>query len=272
VTDYEWIFSNRLADDKDEKKIRSITKEPTKITCDRMQYSEETGVAAFFANSGGTVRFDQTQRVITGSYLEVNDKTKDFYVEGTSEAAAKYEQTDGRWLYEAGLISGDKTSADLNKALEGQITANARSITFNYDRKRIEMREGVTITAASKTITANELVQDDTAKYFLLNGNVVVKPDDASEIHAAQIYVDTDKDIFTFVGLVQGNFKSDDVSGLVPDQAAGAGAGGVSGTPGGQPGTGPAAGIFLQPPVQRQVSDSDKDTKNGGSNVAEGKR
>lgn len=278
ATDYEWIFSNKLGDDKDEKKIRAITKQPTTITCDRLKYSEETGVAEFYANSGGTVKFDQTQRIITGAYIEVNDKTKDFYAEGNEGAQARYEQTDGTWLYEAELISRDQTSDDLSKALEGQVTADAGSITFNYDRKRLEMRDGIKISAATKTITANELVQDDTAKYFLLNGNVTVKPDEDSEIYAAQIYVDTANDVFTFVGLVQGKFNSDDVKGLVPEaNAPGSGPGGVSGSPTGAP----AAGLFQQqgplPPGQRQASrarkeDAGEKDKKDGANVAEGRR
>lgn len=276
ATEYEWIFTNRLADAKDDKKIRAITKEPTKITCERLKYSEETGVAEFYANSGGNVRFDQTQRIITGAYIEVNDKTKDFYAEGMEGAPARYEQTDGNWLYEAELISRNQTSGDLNKALEGQVTADAGSITFNYDRKRLEMRNGIRISAATRTITANELVQDDTAKYFLLNGNVMVKPDDDSEIYAAQIYVDTANDVFTFVGLVQGKFKSDDVTALVPKtEAPGTGPGGVSGTP-----NAPAAGLFQQQgplPGNRQTSDAEGEgdgtpEKEGGSNVAEGRR
>jgi len=240
VTDYEWIFSNQLADAKDEKKIRAITANPTKITCDRMQYSEETGIAEFYALSGAQVKFDQSVRVVTAAYMEVNDKTKDFYAEGVPEQKAHYEQTDGQWLFDAEVLSRQDSSADLQKALEGKLTAEARTITFNYDRKRLEMQDGVSVAGETQTINADEMIQDETAKFFLLHGNVLVKPDADNELRAAQIYVDTENDVFTFVGLVQGKLKDEQIPSLIPETAETPGAAGGSGN------LAPAEGLFQQ--------------------------
>ena len=55
------------------------------------------------------------------------------------------------------------------------------------------------------------MIQDETAQYFLLRGNVEIKPDATSSILAAQVFVDTEHDTLTFVGLVEGKMKSDDI-------------------------------------------------------------
>ncbi len=171
-----------------------------------------------------------------------NDKTKDFYAEGLTEQKAHL-RADGRgqWLFDAEILTREGTSSDLQKALEGKLTADAKTIAFNYDRKRLEMREGVAIAGPTQTINADEMVQDDTAKFFLLHGNVLVKPDPDNELRAAQIYVDTENDVYTFVGLVQGNIRTTrfrhcsrkTVEGATPGAAGGA-AGNVT----------PAAGLF----------------------------
>ncbi len=80
-------------------------------------------------------------------------------------------------------------------------------------------------------------MQDETAKFFLLRDNVLIKPNADSEVHAAQVYVDTANDIITFVGLVQGKAKSATTCRrLRPDAAAGQAGQAGQGTPGQQSG------------------------------------
>ena len=51
--------------------------------------------------------------------------------------------------------------------------------------------------------------RDETSDYFLLQGNVQLQPDEESTIYAAQVFFDTERDVVTFVGLVEGRIKSD---------------------------------------------------------------
>ncbi|MCH7472924.1 hypothetical protein IIA79_08240, partial [bacterium] len=225
VSDYGWIFENKLIEEEDEPKVRSLTDGATKITCGRLVYSEETGIAQFYARPGGEVVFEQPTRSVRGAYIEVNDKTKDFYCEGTPQSKASYAQSDGKWLFDGGLISREEVSEDLIEALESGLTAEAGSITYNFDRKRLELRGQVSITAGAsgseRSLEAEEIIQDETAKFFLMRGNVVIKPDAKSHVYAAQVYIDTDNDVFTFVGLVQGSIESEDIPTFGGEEEAG---------------------------------------------------
>ena len=212
VDKYDWIFETKVVATDDQKKVLAITDQPTRITCDQLIYSEDTGIAQFYANNGGSVMFDQTVRELTAQYIEVNDSTKDFFAEGSQDSQVRYEQQNGEWLFTAELLKRDEIASDLQEAAEGPMTAQMQSMAYNFDRKRIELLGGVQITSGQRTLSAQELIQDETAKYFLLRGNVHIKPDSQSDVMAAQIYLDTANDVLTFVGLVQGEMYSTDVS------------------------------------------------------------
>lgn len=266
ITNYEWIFATRMADDKDEPKLRAITDNPTKVSCEQVVYSDETGVAEFYALPGAQVVFDQNKRGVKASYIEINDKTKDFYAEGTPEAKATYTQTDGEWLYSANLVKREEAQQEVKDMLANPLQAVATSITYNFDLKRIEMRGGTLIKGQTSEVTADELVQDETAKFFLLHGNVHIKAGADNEVYASQVYVDTSNDVVTFVGLVQGQTKSADLGALTPGAetpgAAGAGAQAGQGVQGTPSGTAAQPGVFGQNPNQLPPR--------SGTNVAEG--
>jgi lipopolysaccharide export system protein LptA len=226
VDKYDWIFETKVVAAADEKKVKAITDKPTKITCDRLVYSEKTGVAQFYAKPDADVVFDQTTRKLTASYVEVNDETKDFYAEGNDAKNAKYEQQDGEWLFNAELLKRETASTDLQAALDGPLTAEMHTMAYNYERKRIELQGGVNMTSGQRSLISEELIQDDTAKYFLIRGNVHIKTDSQSEVMAAQVYIDTANDVMTFVGLVQGEMLSND---LRSDEEVAPGAAGEAG-------------------------------------------
>ena len=211
VEQYDWIFENELAAPEDEKKLRALTDGKTTISCDRLAYDEASGIAKFYSTPGNQVGFVQPKRNIKAAYIEINDTTKDFYAEGSVGQKMTYSQTDGEWLFAGGLIDRDNVSEDLSSAMEQALSAEALTLEYNFDRKRIEMHGEVKVSSGEKIVQADELIQDETAKFFLLRSNVIVKPDADSSIYAAQVYVDTENDVFTFVGLVQGSFVSDDL-------------------------------------------------------------
>jgi lipopolysaccharide export system protein LptA len=233
---YDWIFSNRLANEADEAKARALTTQPTSITCDRLLYSDESGLAQFFSQPGSKVVFDQTERKIEAAYIEVNDKSKDFHVEGSVGQPLLYNQTDGEWLFAAGIINRQETSSELADTLAQPLDASAQRMTYNFDRRRLELSGDVLLRSATRKLQAQSIIQDETSKFFLMQGNVLIEPDDKSKIYAAQVYLDTENDVVSFVGLVQGNFFNEDL-------AAPASAADESGSPGvdysGLFGTGP---------------------------------
>lgn len=217
ITDYDWVFDNDLVAADDIDKVNALTDSNTKITCDRLVYSEASGIARFYSQAGSQVVFDQGARKIEAQYIEVNDQTKDFHAEGTGEKPVFYQQEDGEWLFLGGLVNRDEVSEDLVETLEKQLTIQAGSFTYNFDRKRLELVGGVNIEGSGKSLQAGIMIQDETAKFLLLKENVRIKPDASSEIVAAQVYIDTENDVFTFVGLVEGQIESDD---LVPAEDA----------------------------------------------------
>ncbi|MEZ5338311.1 MAG: LptA/OstA family protein [bacterium] len=221
VEKYDWIFDNELAAPEDEQKLRALTDGKTTITCDRLAYEEASGIAKFFSSPGRQVGFEQPKRGVKAAYIEINDQTKDFYAEGSVGQVVSYNQTDGEWLFAGGLIERDEVSDDLSETMQQAMEAEALTLEYNFERKRIEMHGGVRVTAGQKLLQAGELVQDETAKFFLLRDNVLVKPDEDSSVYCAQVYVDTANDVFTFVGLVQGSFVSEDLAQATPSQGTG---------------------------------------------------
>ncbi|MCB1221906.1 MAG: hypothetical protein H7A35_11145 [Planctomycetales bacterium] len=234
VDKYDWIFDNELAAPEDEKKLRALTDGKTTITCDRLAYDEASGVARFFSSPGKQVNFDQPKRGVKAAYIEINDDTKDFYAEGSIGQNVKYNQTEGEWLFAGGLIEKEEVSDDLAETMQQAMEAESLTLEYNFERKRIEMHGGVKVTSGEKLLQAGELIQDETAKFFLLRDNVLVKPDPDSSVYAAQVYVDTANDVFTFVGLVQGSFVSDDLAQATGETTQGAGDTGIN----------PASGAF----------------------------
>jgi lipopolysaccharide export system protein LptA len=245
VDKYDWVFENQLVDPQDVNRTRAVTDKPTTIACDRLVYSEDSGLAQFYSKPGGQVVFDQTDRTVKGAYMEVNDQTKDFHVEGTVSAPMTFSQTSGQWLFAGGLINRDEASPELQETLAKPLSATAQTLTYNFDRRRLEMSGGVKLMSEKKSLQADQIVQDDAAKYFLLRGNVMIQPDDSSQITAAQVFLDTANDVVTFVGLVQGKLQNADLG----QEAAAAPAPGEAGQPTGQPGSGQQAlnnGLFAQ--------------------------
>jgi len=210
VTNYDWIFETQLAEEDDEQTVQALTDGNTKITCDRLVYTEDSGVAQFYALPGNEVSFVQPTRNINANYIEVNDQTKDFYAEGNG-SLVRYEQSEGEWLFAGGLVDREQVSEDLTSSLEGALEVQAENLTYNFDRKRLALFGQVSVSAGEKLIKANEMVQDEQAQFFLLRGNVLLKPDKDSQVLAAQVFIDTDKDIITLVGLVDGELRSEDL-------------------------------------------------------------
>lgn len=210
ATNYDWIFDTKLVDEDDEDTVHALAEGSTKITCDRVVYTEDSGVAQFYALPNKEVSFVQPTRSIKANYIEINDETKDFYAEGNNNVVT-YQQTEGEWLFAGSLINRDEVSKDLVDALEGELTVQAQTLTYNFDRKRLALHGQVSVVAGDRQIQANEMVQDQQAKFFLLRGNVLVKPDSDSQVMAAQVFIDTDKDIITLVGLVDGKLHSNDL-------------------------------------------------------------
>jgi len=210
VTNYDWIFDTKLVEEEDEQTLEALAEGSTKINCDRLVYTEDSGVAEFYALPGKEVSFVQPTRSIKANYVEVNDQTKDFYAEGNG-SLVHYEQSEGEWLFAGGLVDREQVSEDLTSALEGPLTVEAENLTYNFDRKRLALYGQVAVTAGEKLLKANEMVQDEQAKYFLLRGNVLLKPDSDSQVMAAQVFIDTEKDIITLVGLVDGELRSQDL-------------------------------------------------------------
>lgn len=256
VSDYNWIFSNKLVDTGDEQKVRAITDGPTKIHCARLVYSEDTGVAEFYALPGEKVSFEQPKRTIKAAYMEVNDNTKDYYAEGDDTSQVEFHQTNGDWLIKGGLITKEGVAPELDEMLSGEVTAKANTLAYNFDRKRIELKGGVDVTGSNKTLTAQNLVQDQTSDYFLLQGNVTIRPDKDSTIYAAQVFVDTKSDVVTFVGLVEGRIKSDEIP-TTEETAEGEGGAGGQGQ------------LQIQQGVFQQVGTPGTTRSRSSSNVAD---
>jgi lipopolysaccharide export system protein LptA len=223
VEQYDWIFENELAAPEDEQKLRALTDGKTEISCERLSYEEASGVAKFYSRPGGQVGFVQPKRSVKAAYIEINDATKDFYAEGSVGSKMVYSQTDGEWLFAGGLIDRESVSTDLSDAMAEALQAESLTMEYNFDRKRLEMHGEVKVSSGEKILQADELIQDETAKFFLLRDNVMVRPDADSSIYAAQVYVDTANDVFTFVGLVQGSFVSEDLAQANVDSTGDAG-------------------------------------------------
>jgi lipopolysaccharide export system protein LptA len=263
VTKYDWIFKNKLVgDEEDAEKLEALTDEPMKINCDRVVYSEDSGIAMFYKLGTNRVKFEQPSRSITADYIEINDKTKDFYAEATAEGLVSYDQRDGEWLFTAGVVSRDDVADDLSEALEGSLSAKSRLFIYNYDRKRLELVGAVEIKAGQRLIQAGELIQDDTAKFFLLRDNVTLMPDPDSEIKAAQVYIDTANDVMTLVGLVTGKLTSEDLAAF-SESAEEAAEEQTRQAPGSSGGYTPQAGLF------RQTGSAGSERDGDGANVAE---
>jgi len=250
VTNYDWVFATKIAEEKDEKRLHALTQGSTKITCERMAYSEKTGVAQFYGLPGTEVVLEQPKRGVRAAYMEVNDTTKDFYAEGTPERKAVYSQEEGQWLFDAAILKRDESPKEISDRLDHPLTAQAGSITYNYDRKRVEMRGGVRVEAGGSAVQAGELIQDETAKFFLIKDNVQIVQDENNQVYAAQVYVDTDKDVYTFVGLVQGKAKTEELPATEQGEQGAAG------------GTPVQAGVFQQQGTAPPAG--------GAANVAEG--
>lgn len=265
VSDYGWVFENKLVEGDDEQKVQALTDGNTKITCERVVYSEESGVAEFYAFPNSLVTFEQPTRSITAPYIEVNDNTKDFFAEGTDSKAVHYQQADGEWLFAGGLIGRDSVDDDMAEALEGPMTMDSRSLAYNFDRKRLELLGQVRVSAGEKLLQADEMIQDDTAKFFLLRGNVLLKPDSKSQVVAAQVFVDTESDVITLVGLVNGELQSDDLPDLLPEEQA---LGVRDKEPGGQDQV--AEGVFSAPTSGDRGTSQAGDASTDDTNVAEG--
>jgi lipopolysaccharide export system protein LptA len=250
VTDYDWIFANELVEPEDEQRVRALAEGSTLVKCDRLRYAEEAGIAEFYAVPGGEVLFKQQTRDVRAAYAEVNDETKDFYAEGAEGRQVRYHQTDGSWLFDGGLVDREEVSEELSEALEQELAVDADTLAYNFDRKRMELHGNVVVKSAQRSITAAEVIQDETAKFFLLRGNVKIEPDANSTVQAAQVYLDTENDVITFVGLVQGQMRSEDI----PSAEEVAEEGEYT----------PAAGLFQQQ-AARQASGT------GDANIAEGR-
>jgi len=256
VTEYGWVFENELVEGDDVQKVEALTDGSTRITCDQVIYSEENGVAQFYARPEKDVTFVQPTRNIAASYIEVNDETKDFHAESVEGKKVRYSQDDGEWMFAGGLVDREGVDEDMAEALGGPLETTSQTLTYNFDRKRLELLDGVTIIAGSRTIEAGEVIQDETAKFFLMRQNVHIKPDADSEIVAAQVYIDTENDIVTLIGMVQGKLKSEDLP--LQGDAAGTGRGGQAGDSEFEA----ASGVFRQ--------QSSVETEKNSSNVAEG--
>jgi hypothetical protein len=114
-------------------------------------------------------------------------------------------------------------------------------------------------------LEAGELVQDETAKFFLLRQNVLLKPDRDSQVIAAQVYVDTESDVVTLVGFVEGELRSEDLPLLGAEEQEEE-AGPLPSAQREAPGSEVAEGVFTMP-TERTGSAAGAE---GEANVAEG--
>lgn len=251
LSKYEWLFSNNIIEKPDEKVGRTLAKQESTLTADKVVFGEDSEVADATGSSDKKAVISQKDKRVEAPHIVIDDGSKAVKADG----GVLMHQDTGDWLLESEQIKREAGDEDFIKEVKNPLDVTGDKLEYYYDKKNLKIDGNVKAKGVDKTATSDDLSYDDTTKLLVFDKNVVMTRGEKEHLYCDRVEINTDRRTFTFKGGVDGFFK---YSTATPEQKPAAGAGsGAGGTTPKAPGGGtkpaaPGAGAGTQPPSGTQ--------------------
>jgi lipopolysaccharide assembly outer membrane protein LptD (OstA) len=196
LLDTEWIFENKLVEERDVDLARALTENETTIEADFVETGEDSDISTMRGNTEAQVAIAQDDKVLYADSVVFDDGNKMM----TAEGSVAFYQQNGEWLRKGKLIEGEPDE-DTKKFLEREVVSMSDQMTLNYDRRVLHQWGNVKVVSGDEMLVADDLVFDDTAKELRLEGNVTYFRGEDEYVLAEKLFIDTDKNIIRFSGI-----------------------------------------------------------------------
>ncbi|RAP33226.1 hypothetical protein DID75_02850 [Candidatus Marinamargulisbacteria bacterium SCGC AG-410-N11] len=151
-----------------DKRERDMRSKPTYLTCEYMKYTNKDDNDE--VNIFGNIHIYQGNRVIKGDKGLFNKQKNYYQIEGN----VVFQAPDLIWL-----LNKNKNfqNQDIAKSIKMNVKITADKMSFDSDKKRIEMTGNVKFTQSDKTITCKKLIYKDDKEELTLMGAINIIKD-----------------------------------------------------------------------------------------------
>lgn len=195
----EWLFEHELIEPKDEQLARALTEKESTMSADFVEVGEDSDVLTIRGGEQEQAELTQEDKHLHAHEIMLDDASKLLTATGDVE----FYQENGDWLEKGGLVEKG-AEEQLKKRLGKPVTSTSDNLTYSYDKRILQQWGHVQISGENEALFGDELTYDEKGKLLHLKGNVAYYRGEDEYMYADQVVIDTGKNTFRFIGVVEG--------------------------------------------------------------------
>ena len=195
----EWIFEHELVEPKDEELARALAEKESTLAADFVEVGEESDLLTMRGSEDKKAELKQEDKYLQADEIVVDDAKKLLTASGNVE----FYQENGEWLEKGGLVEPG-AEEQLKERLGKPVTSTSDNLSYDYDKRILRQWGGVQLLGENEALLADELTYDEKGKLLHLQGNVAYYRGEDEYVYADEVIIDTDKNSFKFIGIVEG--------------------------------------------------------------------
>ena len=195
----DWLFEYKLVEPKDEQLTKALTEKESTMSADFVEVGEDSDLMTMRGIGEKRAELKQEDKYLRANEIVVDDSRKLL----TATGSVEFYQENGDWLEKGGLVEKG-AEEELKKRLGKPVTSTSQNLSYDYDKRILRQWGRVELLGENEALFADELTYDEKSKLLHLKGNVTYYRGEDEYVYADEVLIDTNKNTFKFIGVVEG--------------------------------------------------------------------
>lgn len=205
MSDFNWLFTNKIVEEPDRKMTEVIGKQPANITAKTMIVNDEDHTITLIGDATTPAKIFQKDKYILAPSIIIDEDKKSIFADQNTSIF----QENADWLIEGGRIKPDDQDPETLKMLKNPLEIKGTSLKYYYEKKELELTNNVSIIGTNRKATCDKLTYNDVDSVLVLSGNVVFFNGQKEKLQAQMININTRERSFALTGITNGFFAID---------------------------------------------------------------
>ncbi len=205
MSDFNWLFTNKIVEEPDRKMTEVIGKQPANITAKTMIVNDEDHTITLVGDATNPAKIFQKDKYILAPSIIIDEDKKSIFADQNTSIF----QENADWLIEGGRIKPDDQDPETLKMLKNPLEIKGTSLKYYYEKKDLELTNNVSIIGTNRKATCDKLTYNDVDSVLVLSGNVVFYNGQKEKLQAQMININTRERSFALTGITNGFFAID---------------------------------------------------------------
>lgn len=205
MSDFQWLFNNKIIEEPDRKMTEVIAKQPANITAKTMIINDEAHTITLIGDDTAPAKIFQKDKYILAPKIVIDEERK--LITGEQNTSIFQENAD--WLIEGDRIRTSDQDPETIKQLKNPLEIKGVNFKYFYEKKELELTDNVFIIGSNRKATCDKLTYNDVDSMLVLSGNVVFYIGQKEKIQSQIININTRERKFGLTGITNGFFAVD---------------------------------------------------------------